>query len=145
MHRDQVAFGVSTIVLAAAMLAWFDLFAFRKIVYLPEWASFLPLPPFAGAVVAIPLLIPVVFLSHNLRAACRGTLRAAAFSPVPALVAYALTPAHQHSGLPMNLLVQYAVLAVLGCLLPGLIMLGFRVVLQSIAVRITAASNKRPG
>lgn len=125
-RRDRIALGVSVVALAVAMVAWFDLFAFSKVVYVPRWASFLPLPPFAGTFVAIPFLIPVVFFSHNLRAAWKGILRAAAGSPVPALVVYALTPLHQHSGLPLNLLVQYSLLALLGCLLPGLIMLGVR-------------------
>jgi hypothetical protein len=130
MHRDQVAMGVSTAALGAAMVAWFDLFAFSKVVYVPDWASFLPTPPFAGAIVAMPLLIPVALFSHSLRATCTGVLFAAALAPVPALVVYALAPLHQHSGLPLNLLVQYVLLAVLGCLLPGLVMLGLRVVLN---------------
>jgi hypothetical protein len=131
MHRDQIALGVSTVALGAAMLAWFDLFAFSKVVYVPHWASFLPGPPFAGAFVATPFLIPVALLSHSLRAAGKGVLCAAALSPVPALVVYALAPLHQHSGLPLNLLVQYILLAVLGCLLPGSVMLGFRAALAS--------------
>jgi hypothetical protein len=130
MHRDHIALGVSTVALGAAMVAWFDLFAFSKVVYVPDWAPFLPTPPFAGAIVAMPFLIPVVLFSHSLRAACTGVIFAAALSPVPALVVYALAPLHQHSGLPLNLLVQYVLLAVLGCLLPGSVMLGLRLVLK---------------
>ena len=125
--------GVSLAALAVAMVAWFDLFAFSKIVYVPRWAPFLPLPPFAGTFIAIPFLIPVVLFSHNVRAAWKGILWTAALSPVPAMIVYALTPVHQHSGLPLNLLVQYSLLAVLGCLLPGTVMLGFRVAFRKIA------------
>jgi hypothetical protein len=124
--------GVSTIALAVAMAAWFDLFAFSKIVYVARWASFLPLPPFAGTFIAIPFLIPIVLFSHGLRAAYKGLLVAAALSPVPALVVYALTPLNQHAGLPLNLLVQYSLLALLGCLLPGAAMLGLRSVFRRI-------------
>lgn len=130
---DRIVLGVSVATLAVAMVAWFDLFAFSKIVYVPRWASLLPMPPFAGAFIAIPFLIPVVFFSHSLRLAYKGLLIAAALSPVPALVAYALTPLNQHAGLPLNLLVQYSLLAVLGCLVPGAVMLGLRSVLRRIA------------
>lgn len=126
MHRDRIALGVSAVALAVAMVAWFDLFAFSKIVYVPRWAAFLPMPPFAGAVLAIPLLIPVVFFSHSVRAAGKGLLRTAALSPIPALLVYALTPLNQHAGLPLDLLVQYGLLALIGCLLPGAVMLGVR-------------------
>lgn len=133
MPRNKIVLGVSVAALAVAMVAWFDLFAFSKIVYVPRWASFLPLPPFAGTFIAIPFLIPVVFFSHNVRAAWKGILWTAALSPVPAMIAFALTPLNQHSGLPLNLLVQYSLLAVLGCLLPGTVMLGFRIAFRRIA------------
>ncbi|MFC4309462.1 hypothetical protein ACFPN2_10255 [Steroidobacter flavus] len=123
---------MSAVALAVAMVAWFDLFAFSKVVYMPRWAAFLPMPPFAGAVIAIPFLIPIAFFSHSLRAARLGILWTAALAPVPAMVVYALTPLHQHSGLPLNLLVQYSLLALIGCLLPGAVMLGFRMVVGRI-------------
>lgn len=135
MHKDRVALGVSVIALAVAMVAWFDLFAFSKIVYVPRWASFLPMPPFAGAFLAIPFLIPVVFFCHSLRAAGKGLLRTAALSPVPAMIVYALTPLNQHAGLPINLLVQYSLLALIGCLLPGAVMLGFRILFRRMVAR----------
>jgi hypothetical protein len=135
MQRDRTALIVSTIALGVAMLAWFDLFAFSKVVYLPDWASLLPTPPFTGVVLAIPFLIPVVHFSHSLRAASKGTLCAAALAPLPSLVVYGLAPLHQHSGLALNLLIQYIVLAVLGCLLPGSVMLGFRMVLKNMVDR----------
>lgn len=133
MRKDRIAVAVSASALAVAMVAWFDLFAFSKIAYVPRWASFLPLPPFAGAFLAIPFLIPVVFFSHSLRAAGKGLLRTAALSPVPALLVFALTPLNQHAGLPLNLLVQYGLLALVGCLLPGAVLLGLRAVFNRIA------------
>jgi hypothetical protein len=129
-RRDRIVLGVSVVTLAVAMVAWFDLFAFSKFGHVPRWASLLPMPPFTGAFIAIPLLIPVVFFSRSLRVAYKGLLIAAALSPVPALLVYALTPLHQHAGLPLNLLVQYSLLAVLGCLVPGAVMLGLRRMLR---------------
>ena len=142
MHSNRLALGVTVVTLSAAMLVWFHLFAFSKVVYLPAWASLLPLPPFVGDVVAMPFLMPVAFLSLSVRAPCKGTVWAAALSPVTALVVYALTPLHQHSGLPLNLLVQYILLAVLGCLLPGSLLLGLRAVSRFVGDRLTTQSRR---
>lgn len=141
MKRDRLAFAVSAAVLATAMWHWFDMFAFSKVVYVPQWASLLPLPPLAGSFVAIPFLIPVACMTQNMRAGCKGVVWAAVVSPVPALVAYALAPSHQHAGLPLNLLVQFTTLSVLGCLFPGSVMLGLRAVFALVTERVTTRSR----
>lgn len=141
MQNDRTSLVVTAIALGSAMWVCFDLFAFSKVVYVPHWASMLPLPPLAGSFIALPCLIPVVLMTQNARAGFRGVVCAAFVSPIPALVAYAFTPAHQHSGLPLNLLVQFAVLAVLGCLLPGSAMLGIRVAFNVVAERLTTRSR----
>jgi hypothetical protein len=143
MQRDRVAVMASTAALAIAILVWFEIFAFAKIVHMPKWAGLLPSPLWAPCVVALPFLVPATWLTTSLGSAARSLVWVGFLSPLPALAIYALNPLHQHSGLLLNLAFQYVWLFGVASLLPGGILLSARAILRFAVNRLTNARRRR--
>jgi hypothetical protein len=143
MQKNHTITALSAAGLASAIVAWFELFAFAKIVHMPAWAALLPSVFLAPCVIALPCLVPAALFTTSIGAAFRSLLWVALLAPMPALVMYAANPIHQHSGLPLNLAFQYVWIVGSGLLLPATGLLGVRATLQSMASWRANARRRR--
>jgi hypothetical protein len=143
MQKNRMITALSAAGLASAILVWFELFAFAKIVYMPAWAALLPSAFLAPCVIALPCLVPAALFTTSIRAGVRSLLWVVLLAPMPALVVYAANPVHQHSGLLLNLAFQYVWIVGSGLLLPASGLLGVRAILKSMASWLTNARRRR--
>jgi hypothetical protein len=112
------------------MLIWVDLFTFQKVVYLPAWAKILPAPLMAPAYLAFVCLIPAAFVANTLKGSILTVTKSVLLSPLTAIAAFALNPAHQDGSLTVNVLFNYVWIVLFHCLLPALLLVGARAVLH---------------
>jgi hypothetical protein len=143
MQKNHMITALSAAGMASAILVWFELFAFAKVVYMPAWAALLPSVFLAPCVIALPCLVPAALFTTSIRAAFRSLLGVVLLAPLPALVMYAANPLYQHSGLPLNLAFQYLWIAGSGLLLPASGLLGVRAIFESMASWRTSARRRR--
>lgn len=133
-HRNLFALASSLAALAAAMLAWPELFLFGKVVMLPAWAEALPSPVNTGAYLAFLCLIPAALLTDTFANAARATAAAVAVAPLFAVASWAFDPMHHDGSLGTNLAFHYLWVVVFSLLVPAAILLVVRK-LAGLAIR----------
>jgi len=121
ISRNRLA--LSIIPLAIAMVVWPELFLWSKVVYLPSWAKFLPIPIFTGACVSFLCLIPAAFFTASFASAKRALFMTVAITPTVAVATYVLDSANINKYLPFNIVFHYF-WVILFCLLLPTIILG---------------------
>lgn len=126
MNRNFVAFIASTLLLSAAMIIWVDLFTFSKVVYRPAWAKVLPMPRMVPAYLAFVCLIPAAVVASTPKDALLAVTKSFLLSPLAAIAAFALNPAHQYWFLPINMLYNYVWIVLFHCILPALLLVSAR-------------------
>jgi len=130
LNLQSVGFVISLLMLSLAIVIWSDLFLFSKIVHLPEWAEILPNPIDAPKYITFLCLIPVVFAAKNLVNATASTSKVIFLASLAALPGYALNTTVLDMRLLFNLAFHYFWIIGFHCLLPALVLLGLRAVLQ---------------
>jgi hypothetical protein len=116
ISRNHLSLTISIFMLAAAMVAWPNLFLWSKVVHLPRWADQLPAPVFTGAYVSFVCLLPAALGTDSFCSAKRALLIAVVVAPLFAVATYTLAPEHQNEYLLFNVVFHY-VWVVLFCML----------------------------
>jgi len=130
LTRNQYAAIASTLLLAAAMTIWSDLFAFSKAVHLPAWTKHLPNPINTPAYLAFVCLAPAALVPITPVSAGLAVIRCLLIAPLPALIGYALNPIYQDQYLFWNLIFNYLWMILFHCLIPALLLLSVRAVVH---------------
>lgn len=116
---------LSLVLLVAAMLAWPELFVFRKYVMLPAWTQYLPTPGHAGAYLSTLALLPVAWGVRELPRATGATLAVIAVAPFVAMWVYAAY-VPWNLALLVNFAFNYAFMMATRLIAPALALLALR-------------------